>query len=90
VPTTGIYSGVVVTSSRFSRRRTSNCNATKLFAIATSGSQNSLETTHAGKRLSSTTAADLFDINYKVGRTNSSSSFMLSSALFHVKRIFKK
>ena len=33
-----IYAGVVVTSSRSSRRRISNVEATKLFALATSGS----------------------------------------------------
>jgi len=82
------YSGVVVTSSRFSRRRISNCNALKLFAIATSGSQNSLETSHTTKRngnilnnnqtKSNNSEADHFEINQKVGHTNSSSKIKLS------------
>lgn len=73
-----VYAGVVVTSSRSSRRRTSNCEATKLFALATSGSQSSLEPQNGLRTRLPLIKKDKglqtpFDQNHRTGKIISSS-----------------
>jgi hypothetical protein len=46
-----IYAGAVVTSSRLSRRRISNTEATKAFAVATSGCQSTQPSSEETKSL---------------------------------------
>ncbi|CAF0754244.1 unnamed protein product [Brachionus calyciflorus] len=64
-----VYAGVVVTSSRSSRRRTSNSEATKAFAIATSGSQTSLDKAQTFRH--SLDSAKTPVLSHRVDRVNS-------------------
>lgn len=68
-----VYAGVVVTSSRSSRRRTSNSEATKAFAIATSGSQTSLDKAQTFRHSLDNTRVSVNSIP-RVDRLNSSGS----------------
>ena len=68
-----VYAGVVVTSSRSSRRRISNTEATKAFAVATSGSQQSLDRNHS---MDQTVHKASFCAVPRVDRVNSASTLI--------------
>ena len=83
-----VYAGVVVTSSRSSRRRISSTEATKAFAVATSGggpsettaavsvTQKIPQTARFSLDTSMNAKASLFNIAHRIDRTNSASKLL--------------
>ena len=66
-----VFAGAVVTSSRWSRRRISNHDATRAFAVATSGSQTSLESKPSIKTASDVSSKLSCNSSNRVDRINS-------------------